>query len=170
MKMPDGASSGQQPAQQPMGQGAKAEASSTGEHLEYFATCHNSMLDPPAGACNCADATQGFEYAKNDFGTKDSDYTSWVMSQTLDPAIIANHKEFIQDRTGEDSSVNILGRTYTPADSHSGYQPLSSYNWVGIRGRPSMVSLCSPDKISDDNLCWYPKELQLKTQPGKYAC
>jgi hypothetical protein len=138
----------------------KAEVAAAKENMEYFASqCSaESQLGPAVSPCECqGDST--FTYARSDYGPS-ADYTGWVMNQSIDPTVAANHREFISDRTGENASVNVLGRTYTPEDSHQSYTPPNT--WIGIRGRPSLVPVCSPDQVNDVNFGYYPKEQKLK--------
>ena len=139
---------------------ATAEKMAENENLEYFASqCSaESQLGPAVSPCEC-EGNSTFTYARSDYGPS-SDYTGWVMNQTIDPTVAANHREFIADRTGENASVNVLGRTYTPEDSHQSYTPPNT--WIGIRGRPSLVPVCSPDQVNDVNFGYYPKEQKLK--------
>jgi hypothetical protein len=137
-----------------------AEKAAEKENMEYFASqCSaESQLGPAVSPCECqGDST--FTYARSDYGPS-ADYTGWVMNQSIDPTVAANHREFIADRTGENASINVLGRTYTPEDSHQSYTPPNT--WIGIRGRPSLVPVCSPDQVNDVNFGYYPKEQKLK--------
>lgn len=130
-----------------------AERKMMADNQEHFAqNCIDTQIQPPLGPCDC-DSDSSFPYARAEYGPS-GDYTTWVMNQTIDPTVAANHKEFISDRTGENSSVNVIGRTYTPADSHQSYTPLTS--WIGIRGRPSLVPVCSPDQVNDVNYGYFP--------------
>ncbi len=139
---------------------AAAEKFMIGENAEYFAqACGDVQLDPPTGPCDCPMGSN-YSYATNAYGTPDGDFTTWVKNQSIDPSVAANHKEFISDRTGENPSVNVIGRTYTPEDSHQSYTPPNS--WIGIRGRPSLVPVCSPDQVNDVNYGYYPKNQKLK--------
>lgn len=139
---------------------ASAENAAMSENLEYFAAqCSaESQLGSMIKPCQCDDDSS-LAYARSDYGPS-SDYTTWIMNSTIDPTVAANHKEFISDRTGENSSVNVIGRTYTPEDSHQSYTPPNT--WIGIRGRPSLVPVCSPDQVNDVNFGYYPKDQKLK--------
>lgn len=137
----------------------KAESDSTKENYEYFESQCNidKQLGSAVDDCSCP-ANSSFSYANSAYGPS-SDYTTWVMNQTIDPTVAANHREFISDRTGESSSVNVMGRTYTPEDSHQSYTP--DVTWIGIRGRPSLVPVCSPDQVADVNYGYYPQKQKL---------
>jgi hypothetical protein len=138
----------------------EAERGFIHESTENFAggDCVDTQLGPPVGPCDCA-AGSTFPYATNAFGGVDKDFTTWVKDQSIDPTVVANHKEFITDRTSGGSGVNIMGRTFTPADSHQSYTPGTT--WIGIRGRPSMVPICNPDQVPDVNFGYFPKHQKL---------
>lgn len=127
---------------------------------EFFAqTCADPQLDAPS-PCDCPVGST-YAFAKNAYGVEDGDFVTWAKNQAIDPTVAANHKEFISDRTGENKSVNVMGRTYTPADSHTSYTPDAAV-WWGIRGRPSRVPVCNPDQLNDIDYAYYPDKVKLK--------
>lgn len=125
------------------------------ENAEYFTECASNQaqmsVDLLGNSCGC-DPNGNFSYATNEFGAKGMTYKDWVTSQAVDPQVISNHAEFVRDRS-QGGPQNITGKTYSP-DSNSSYDPIS---WMGIRGRPQAVSVCSPDQVSDMDYDLFPK-------------
>lgn len=102
-------------------------------------------------ATNCEpDACVGeLSFAKHDYGLPGIEFSEWAMYQTLDPRIVASNKQFVADRLGNPQTWT--GATYSP-DRHDTYDAVP---WRGL-GRPTRVSVGSPDQIPDLDTSRYP--------------
>ncbi len=109
------------------------ETKAAAENFEYFDNCQSTADLKQTLGTNCNDTP--FNYEVNEFGSEGMDFKDWVASQAVDPQMIKNHSEFIQDRF-QQRGQNQLGRTYSP-DSHDSYDPIP---WMGLR-RPQAVKL-----------------------------
>lgn len=119
------------------------EEAATKENMEYFTTCGGATL-PDISRC-------GTKYAENDYGIPGGNYVDYVMNNTIEPTVVANHKAFIRDRvSGQAENQIITGRTYTP-DSHQSYDPIP---WMGLL-RPRNVPVCNPDQVPDVDFSLY---------------
>lgn len=125
----------------PQGGIASAEASSTRENLEHFAT---TATGSPA------DCDGDLAYATNPYGGADMDFKSWAAQQAVDPQVLKNHAEFVKDRS--DLGGITTGRTYTPASSHDSYNPATG--WVGLR-KPQAVDTNNPTQVPDTDYAHY---------------
>ncbi len=124
------------------------EKESLKENAEYFTQCQGEVETKHAMSCMC-DGDDKFAYAVDEFGGPGMEFKDWVTSQSVDPQVIKNHAEFVQDRIGTNSQ-NVTGRTYSP-DSHESYDPIP---WVGLR-RPQAVEVCNPTQVADVNYDLY---------------
>ena len=123
------------------------EMRALGEQAEYFATCRSSKAELD---CLCADGGP-YDFAVNEYGTPGADYKDWIAMQAVDPQVVQNHAEFVEDRVRQ--GANWTGRTYSP-DSHESYDPLP---WQGLR-RPQAVPICNPTQVPDVNPGTYAKD------------
>jgi hypothetical protein len=124
------------------------EKASTSENAEYFIGCQDSSATNSELNCLCQGDDMSF--AINEFGAPGMEYKDWVAAQSIDPAVIKNHADFVKDRETTGTG-NVLGRTYSP-DSHDSYDPIP---WIGIRGRPEAVKTCNPTQQPDVNYDLY---------------
>lgn len=122
------------------------EKASLRENSEYFTECASNEAQK---SIDCG-ADDKFEYAVYEFGAPGMSYKDWVASQAVDPQVIANHAEFVKDRSAlAGGPQNLTGRTYSP-DSHQSDQIV----WQGLR-RPEAVATCNPDQVPDVDYSWY---------------
>jgi len=116
-----------------------------------------SFGENAAGACDEAslgllycptacDAT--LAYAKDSYGMPGITFKEWIMIQSIDPAAIQNHRQFISDRMAHPEVWT--GATYSP-DRHDTYDPVP---WRGL-GRPQRVPVNAPDQVPDIDLQQY---------------
>lgn len=128
---------------------ANPEGMAASSNLEYFAGCTSSV---DKGVLDIMCSGDDFAYAVNDFGGPGMDYKDWVASQAVDPAVLKNHAEFVQDRL-ENQQQWATSTAYSP-DSHDSYDPIP---WQGIRGRPQAVAMCNPTQVPDVDVNLYDK-------------
>jgi len=128
----------------------KEEKAAFTENIEYFNTCGEQIAQNMDGCVNSP-----MTYAINAYGMPGADYTDWVKSQAVDPQVISNHTEFVQDRLGDNQLAT--GRTYSP-DSNDSYEPIP---WQGLR-RPQAVPVCNPTQVPDVDYNLYESKTKLK--------
>lgn len=122
----------------------KAEAMSTGEHIESFSVCGGVDNETDRAVdCLCGD-NPDITFSVHEFGAPGMDYKAFTATQELDPEVVKNHGEFVAERQG------MTGRTFTP-DSHDSYDPIP---WIGLR-RPEYVKMCNPTQVPDVDVNLY---------------
>lgn len=122
------------------------EANAQAEQIEYFTGCLPTRAAKP----------EDDDYVSaGEFG-KGLSYNDYAAAQAVDQQVIKNHAEFVKERA-QGGSVNWTGRTYSP-DSNESYDPQP---WIGIRGRPQRVQVCSPTQVPDMDLNLFPNQQKL---------
>lgn len=129
------------------------EKMAASSNLEYFEGC-GSPVDKAALDTMCTN--DDFSYAVNDFGANGASYSDWVASQAVDPAVLKNHAEFVQDRL-ENQQQWATSSAYSP-DSHDSYDPIP---WSGLM-RPQSVPVCNPTQVPDVDVNLYAKCQKLR--------
>jgi hypothetical protein len=120
------------------------EAKAIGENAEYFTVCGDSTDVQKELSCYCSDSTG--QFANDAFGGPCLSFDDYVKAQGVDDQVVANHAEFVKDRS-QGGSVNWTGRTYAlPDEIETEFMPNA---WVGIRGRPQAVPICNPTQVTD---------------------
>jgi hypothetical protein len=130
------------------------EKTANQENIDYYQACNlgDSARAPCSDPCN-----GDLEYSTHEYGAEGLDFKDWAKAQSIDPQVIKNHNEFVNDRLANSKTDNITGRTYSP-DSHESYDAIS---WIGIRGRPQAVKICNPQQMPDINPALYTSKQRL---------
>jgi hypothetical protein len=152
------------PVKPPVAQVAEKtpEQAATAENTEHFSNCSGAdqqMQQDLSNMCEGGD----YSYAVNEFGAPGMDYKDWVAAQSVDPAVVKNHAEFVSDRARLREG-NLLGSTYSP-DMHMSYDPIS---WGGLR-RPQAVPVCNPTQVPDVDYNLYNTESTFSWKSGSSA-
>lgn len=111
------------------------------ENAEYYVSCGSDPEKLPS----CGNV----EYAIYDFGAPGRDFKDYITNFAIEPAVKANHAEFVKDRIARNDQT-ITGPTWSPAYRMPEFEGVSDVPWVGLR-RGQKVKVCNPTQVAEFN-------------------